>query len=129
MTSPVEVVRQFYKALGRGDISAVIASLGPELEWTEAESFPYYGGTWRSPREVVDNLLVPLARDWENFSVDVDDFVAEGERVVSFGTYTGTYRQTGRSMSAPFAHSWTVRGGRLSRFDMYTDTAKVLAAL
>ncbi len=32
-------------------------------------------------------------------------------------------------MSARFAHLWTVRDGRVSRFSMYTDTAKVLEAL
>ena len=78
---------------------------------------------------MIDNLLLPLARDWEEFSAEVDDFVAQDDRVVSFGSYAGTYRQTGRSMSAPFVHVWTVRDGRLSRFNIYTDTAKVLEAL
>ena len=32
-------------------------------------------------------------------------------------------------MSSPFAHLWTARDGRLSRFAQYTDTAKVLEAL
>lgn len=129
MTTPVELVQTFYTALGRGDIPAVLAVLAPDLEWTEAERFPYYGGTWRSPQAVVDNLLLPLARDWEDFVARVDNFVAQDDRVVAFGTYSGTYRQTGRSMSAPFAHSWTARDGGLSRFTMYTDTAKVLEAL
>ena len=129
MNDPAKLVQRFYAALGRGDIPAVLTVLDPHVEWTEAERFPYYGGTWHSPQAVVDNLLLPLSRDWQDFSVKVDDFVAQDDRVVSFGTYSGTYRQTGRSMSAPFAHSWTVRDGRLSRFDMYTDTAKVLEAL
>jgi ketosteroid isomerase-like protein len=32
-------------------------------------------------------------------------------------------------MKAAFAHVWTVRDERLARFDMYTDTAKVLQAV
>jgi len=49
--------------------------------------------------------------------------------VVSLGGYSGRFKATGRSMTAPFAHVWKVRDGRLARFDMYTDTAKVLEAI
>lgn len=129
MTTPIDTVRGFYDALGRGDVPGVLALLHSELEWTEAERFPYYGGTWRSPREILDKLFVPLARDWDGFSAKAHDFIAQGERVVSLGVYAGTFKRTGRSMTAPFAHVWTVRDGRIAKFDMHTDTAKVLDAL
>ena len=57
------------------------------------------------------------------------EFIAEGDRVVALGTYSGTFKKTGRSFSAAFAHVWTVRGDKLARFDMHTDTAKVLEAM
>ena len=49
--------------------------------------------------------------------------------MVSLGTYSGTFKKTGRLLSAAFAHVWTVRGDKLARFDMHTDTAKVLEAM
>ena len=128
MTTPIELVQKFYAALGTGDIPTIFTVLDLDLEWTEAERFPYYGGTWNSPQAVIDNLLLPISRDWEDFSAKVDDFIAQDNRVVAFGTYSGTYRQTGQSMSAPFAHLWAARG-QLSHFVQYTDTAKVLEAL
>lgn len=129
MIKPVDVVRRFYDALGRGDVSGVLALLDERIEWTEAERFPYYGGTWHGPQAVLENLLVPLSHDWTDFSAKAIEFVAEGERVVSLGRYSGTFKETGRSFSAAFAHVWTVRGDKLVRFDMHTDTAKVLEAL
>jgi hypothetical protein len=129
MTAPVDTVRRFYDALGRRDVSAVLSLLDPQVEWTEAERFPYYGGTWHGPQAVLDNLLVPLSGDWDGFSVQANELIAEGERVVTLGTYSGTFKKTGRSFSAAFAHVWTVRGDRLARFDMHTDTAKVLEAV
>jgi ketosteroid isomerase-like protein len=129
MTTSVDTVLRFYDALERGDVPAVLALMDRQIEWTEAERFPYYSGTWRGPGAVLSNLLAPLSRDWEGFSARADDFITDGERVVSLGTYTGTYRKTGRSFSASFAHIWTVRGDKLTRFQMYTDTAKVLEAL
>jgi len=129
MTAPVDTVRRFYDALGVSDVPAILALLDAQVQWTEAERFPYYGGTWRGPEAVLDNLLVPLSRDWEGFSVTAHEFIAEGDRVVSLGTYSGTFRKTGRSFSAAFAHVWTVRGDKLARFDMHTDTANVLEAV
>ena len=129
MTTPVTIVRRFYDALGRGDVPAVLSLLDAQVEWTEAESFPYYSGTWRNRQAVLDNVLKPLAADWAGFSAKAHEFIAEGDRVVALGTYSGTFKKTGRSFSAAFAHVWTVRGDRLASFNMHTDTAKVLEAV
>lgn len=66
--SPLETVKSFYDSPGRGDVGAVVELLADPLEWTEAEGFPYFAGTWTSPQAVVDGLLVPLGRDWDGFS-------------------------------------------------------------
>jgi uncharacterized protein len=129
MTMPVEVVRRFYDALASGDIPTVLSALDAEIEWTEAERFPYYGGTWHGPQAVQQNLFVPLSRDWQDFSVHVHDYIVDGNRVVTLGAYSGTYRKTDRTFSADFAHVWEIRRNKLARFNMYTDTAKVLEAI
>ena len=127
--NPVDTVRLFYAALGRGDVPGVLALLDANVEWTEAERFPYYSGTWHGPQAVLDNLLKRLAQDWEPFSARAHEFIAEGRRVVTLGVYEGTYKHSGKSMTAPFAHAWTVQDGKLASFRMYTDTAKVLEAM
>ena len=129
MNTAIDIVHGFYDALGRGDVPGVLDRLHDRLEWTEAERFPYYSGTWRSPQEVIDKLLVPITRDWDGFSAKPHEFIADGDRVVALGVYSGTSKATGKSMTSPFAHVWTVRDGRLASFNMYTDTAKVLEAL
>lgn len=65
MSKPAELARASYAAVSRGDVPEVIGLLHPDLHWTEAEGFPYYSGTWRTPQEVVDKLLVRLMRDWD----------------------------------------------------------------
>jgi ketosteroid isomerase-like protein len=129
MSNPIELVKSFYAALGRGDVSSVLATLHDDVEWTEAERFPYYTGTWHSSQAVFDKLLVPVSRDSEGFSATPHDLIVNGERVVSLGTYSGTFKTTGKSMTAPFAHVWTVRGDRIARFVMYVDTMKVREAM
>lgn len=128
MADPLAVVQEFYRAMAAGQIERVVALLSPDLQWEEAERFPYYGGLWKGPQAVVENLFIPLARDWEGFSVTPHEFVCNEEHVVSFGLYNGKFRATGLSISAPFAHRWLVRGERLVKFKQYTDTAKILEA-
>lgn len=129
MTNQIDLVRAFYTRLAQGDVPGLLALLHPELEWTEAEGFPYYSGTWRQPEDVLTKLIVPLMRDWDNFSAVANDFIAEGDRVVSLGAYGGINKATGKAMRAPFAHVWRVADGKLQRFDMYADTLLVAKAI
>jgi uncharacterized protein len=129
MSTPLDTVRNFYASFARGDVPAALGLLDREIEWTEAERFPYYAGTWRGPDAIVKGLFEPLGRDWSGFAVNGRQFLTEGDQMVAFGDYTGTYKATGRSMQAAFAHHWTVRDGKLVRFVQHTDTAKVLEAV
>jgi len=129
MTTPADLVRAFYAAIAAGDVPGLMDLLHPDLAWTEAQGFPYYSGTWRHPADVVEKLVVPLMRDWTDFSAVADDFVIDGNRVVSIGAYAGIHKGTGKAMRAPFAHVWQIAGGKLQRFDMYTDTLLIAQAM
>lgn len=125
MSDPITTVKAFYDAVASGDVPGVVKVLHPDLAWTEAEGFPYYSGTWRNPQDVVEKLLMPLMRDWADFSATPHDFIAQGDRVVTLGTYRGIFKATGKAMRAPFAHVWQIADGKLQQFDMYTDTLLV----
>jgi len=126
---PIDAVKSFYDALGRGDASAALSMLDDAIQWTEAESFPYHSGTWTGPQAVLENLLAPLGNDWNGFSAKPDSFVVDGSVVVVFGTYTGMFKATGKNLLAPFAHRWEVTNGKATNFRQYTDTALVQAVI
>jgi uncharacterized protein len=67
--------------------------------------------------------------DWNSFAVNAEQFVTEGDQVISLGRYVGTNKGTGRSVTAAFAHHWTVRADKIVRFIQYTDRAKILEAV
>lgn len=74
-------------------------------------------------------MLVPLGSEWSKFTVTPEQFISEGDIVVSLGQYAGTYRATGREFRAPCAHVWTVRDDRIKNFRQFTDTAIVREAI
>jgi ketosteroid isomerase-like protein len=116
-------VKLFYSLLSAGNSSAALQLFDPQIEWTEAERTPYFAGTMTGTDAVIKGLLLPLARDFDDFTTTPSDFVTERDRVVSFGRYKGIRKNSGRLMSAPFVHLWTVSNGRLCRFVQFTDSA------
>jgi ketosteroid isomerase-like protein len=126
--SNLDSVRGVYDAFARGDIPAVLGFLSPDVEWTEAEGFPY-GGTYTGPDAVLSGVFMRLGAEWEGFAAVPDEFVDGGDTVVALGKYGGTYRATGKSLRADFAHVWKVRDGRAVRFVQYVDTLIVQRAL
>lgn len=126
--SNLEIVQAAYEAFGRGDVPAVLEILDPEIEWTEAEGFPY-GGTYHGPEEVLEGVFARLGSEWEGFRAVPESYVDGGSTVVALGEYSGTYRETGRAFRAPFAHVWTLEDGKAVEFRQFTDTALVREAL
>ncbi len=119
---PVAVVRGVYDAFARGDMAGFFALLAPEMVWNEALGHPY-GGRYVGADEIVRNVLAPLGAQWENFTAVNEGFVAEGDTVVSLGTYRGTYKATGKRVEAPYATVWKVKDGKVLSLHQHTDTA------
>ena len=117
-----ETVRSVYAAFARGDIAAVLAVLSPDVRWTEAEGGPY-GGLSVGPEAVLQNVFMKLGGEWNGYAAVPGEFVAEGDTVVALGEYSGTYKATGKSFRAPFAHVWKFRDGKAVSFWQHTDTA------
>jgi ketosteroid isomerase-like protein len=118
----VELTRGVYAGFAAGDIGKIVALLAPDVHWTEALGGPY-GGVSIGPDAVVQNVFMKIGTEWDNYQAVPQEFVATGDTVVALGTYSGTYRQTGKSFTAPFAHVWKYRDGKVASFEQITDTA------
>lgn len=120
-----EIVRRLYDAFAKGDVPAVLGAFDENISWTEAEGF-MYGGTYNGPNAVLENVFMRLGTEWEGFAAVPDKIVdgADGN-VISTGTYSGKFLATGNSMNVPFAHSWELNDGKITKFTQYTDTAVI----
>lgn len=117
-----ELLRSTYEAFGRGDIPAVIGVLDENIVWNAPAVLPHAMAV--NGRDDVGKFFQNLASTWEEFSLEVDDLVASGDRVCAIGRAGGTLK--GEQASYGFVHAWTVRDGVLVRFDEYVDPSPEL---
>ena len=128
MSDNTTTISGVYAAFARGDVPAVLGALAPDVEWTEAEGFPY-GGTYVGPEAVLHGVFMKLGTEWDGYAAVPQEFVASGDTVVALGEYRGTYKATGKSFRAPFVHVWKLGKNGVKTFRQHTDTAVVQRAL
>ncbi len=121
------VVQEMYRALSRGDLAAVREIFHPEIEWIQNAGFPG-GGRQVGADAVLHGVFLRFAADWIGWQANVQQWLDAGETIVALGEYGGTFKATGKSTNAAFAHVYDVRDGRIVRFRQYADTAKVCEA-
>ena len=126
--SNLEKIKAVYAAFAKGDITTVLEVMSADIEWTEAEGFPY-GGTYHGPKAVLEGVLMRLGTEWHGFAAVPHEFVDGGDTIVSLGKYSGTFKATNKSFQAEFAHVWKFREGKAVRFVQYVDTLLVHRAL
>jgi uncharacterized protein len=128
MTAPIDIVKSFYDALGRGDAPAALGLLSPDMEWSVVSGWPYKP-TGRGPQSVAEGVLMPVLKEWRNYALHGSDmFAADDNRVVSMGVMTGVHTVTGKQLEAAYVHVWQVRNGQIVRMRQTVDTARVVEA-
>jgi ketosteroid isomerase-like protein len=128
MSTNLDLVRATYEGSSDENGRNLLAVLAPDVEWTEAEGFPY-AGTYVGPEAIVAGVFRRLATEWTGYRADVHTYLEDGDRVAAFGVYSGTYNATGKSMRAAFAHLYELKGGKIMRMMQYVDSHVVQQAL
>jgi ketosteroid isomerase-like protein len=83
------------------------------------------GGHIRGKDDVA-GFFQNLGSIWEGLNIEVEDFVASGDRVCVIGKGSGAVN--GTQTGYGFVHAWTVRDGAAVKFDEYADPAPDLYA-
>jgi ketosteroid isomerase-like protein len=127
----VQLLKGLYDAFGKGDIPAVLGLMSPDIRWHEAESNPYRpsGEPWVGPDTILQSLFMRMGAEWDGFTIHTGSFHGAGDSVIVEGRYSGTYKPTGKTIDVQVCHVWDVKGGKVTRFQQYADTAKLQAAM
>jgi len=128
MGANLDLIRATYQGSSDENGRNLLAVLAPDTAWTEAEGFPY-AGTYVGSQAIVAGVFRRLATEWTGYRADVHTYLEDGDRIAAFGVYSGTYKATGKSMRAAFAHLYQVRHGKILSMMQYVDTHLVQQAL
>lgn len=120
------LVRSAYAAFAAGDIPAVLAMLAPDMDWYTPDTVSF-GGRCSGPAGV-GQFFSRLAENFVELSVEPETFVQSGDTVIVRGVHRGR-TAADVAFELPWVHVWTVRGGAMTSFTEYLDTARLNAAL
>jgi ketosteroid isomerase-like protein len=126
----LQAVQSVYAAFGRRDISALMEALTDDVEWFlpgPPDVLPFAG--MRLGREQVLEFfaVVEATLTFEQF--EPREFLAQGDKVVVLGHSRDRMRSTGRVVENEWAAVFTLRDGKIARYQVYEDTAAFVSAL
>ena len=99
-----------------------------DISWTEAKGFPY-AGTYIGLEEITRNVFSRLGSEWIDYKFTPEDYIAEGDNVVAYGTYSGVYKKTDKAIKARVAHLWKFKNGKIISFEQFVDSQIINAAM
>ncbi|MFZ3004209.1 MAG: nuclear transport factor 2 family protein [Undibacterium umbellatum] len=102
--------------------------LAKDASWTEAKGFPY-AGTYIGFADIQKNVFYRLATEWLDYKFTVEDYVASGDKVVAYGTYSGTHKASQKHFTARVAHLWQLKDDKIIRFEQFVDSHSVVDAI
>jgi uncharacterized protein len=123
----VEILKEAYEALNRGEIEGALGVLEPDAEWHEHSDLPE-AGVYRS-RDAIRTFLLGYLESWEEFHQETEELIDSGDRVAVFLRTAVKGKGSGIEVEGCYAHLWTMRGGRGVRVDAYADPSGAREAL
>jgi ketosteroid isomerase-like protein len=94
---------------------------------SKRKRLPYYSGTHNRSGSVADFFQKTNANVGIE-AVEPREFVAEADRVLVIGWSRGRVKSTGRMFQNHSVAAFTIRGGKIARFEEYADTQALAAA-
>lgn len=119
-----QTIQAAYDNFAKGDVPAFLALLDPNIEWNEAENFiyasekPYIGAD-----AIVKGVFEPIGTEWEYWKIsNLQLNELTNGMVLATGRYQAKNKKSGKNLDAQMAHIWTLKNGKVTKFQQYTDT-------
>ena len=126
------IVRQWWKALERGDIPTVVNSLADDMVWEVMGMDELMPITIFRSKEVVARDLLPIFSqmyDVKNLEFDITNMIAEGSTVAMEFTINAILLNGRAYKNVKYVAVVKVDNGKIKSMREYADGLKVKAAL
>ena len=123
----VQVVKDFFAAIGSGDKQDLLALSAEDIEWIiPGEDWPLAGT--HCGHAGLENLLQKANETVETSFPEPPEFVAQEDRVLVIGFAKGRIKATKRTFEDRWVFAIAVRNGKLTNVREYIDTQALARA-
>jgi ketosteroid isomerase-like protein len=123
----VQIVKDFFAALGRRDKQGLLALSAEDIEWiVPGDGWPLAGT--HSGHAGLESLLQKANETVETSYPEPPEFVAQGDRVMVVGFARGRIKATNRTFEDHWVFAITVRNGKVTNIREYIDTQALARA-
>jgi uncharacterized protein len=123
----VQVVKDFFAAMGSGDKQALLALVAEDIEWIiPGEDWPL-AGTHRGHAGLAATLR-KASEEVEMTYPKPPEFVAQGDRVLAIGVAVGKIKATDKPFEDHWVFDITLQNGQLRSVREYIDTQALARA-
>jgi uncharacterized protein len=123
----VQIVKDFFAAMGSGDKQGLLALTAEDIEWIIPGEDWALAGTHRGHAGLAD-LLQKASATVETSFPEPPEFVAQGDRVLVIGSATGKIKATNKPFKDAWVFAITVRSGKVANIREYIDTQALARA-
>jgi ketosteroid isomerase-like protein len=124
----VEIVRAAYRAFNSGDAERLLGLVASDIE-IQASGLMLDQGTYEGHEGVVA-YRENLREVWgDSLHIHVEDFIEEGDNVVVMARTSARGKSSGAEVDIPLAHVWTIRAGKIIRFQPFANREEALETL
>ena len=127
----VSKVKRLYDSFKRREVHSIMDMFADNavMHGPAPSGVVPWGGTYNG-RSGVAQFFKTLGESLEPQQFDLNDFIAQDNKVVVLGYQKGHAKPTGRPYEIEFVHVWTIRDdGKFIEFRVYNDTASLVEAL
>jgi ketosteroid isomerase-like protein len=123
----VQVVKDFFAAMGGGDKQRLLTLVAEDIEWIiPGEDWPL-AGTHRGHAGLA-GVLQKASETVETSFPAPPEYVAQGDQVLMIGSAIGRIKATNKTFKDDWVFAITVQNGKITKIREYIDTQALARA-
>lgn len=124
MSTATEILKQFFAAINRNDMQAVLRDFDPQIVRIEPEGFPT-AGTYRGIPEVQEHVRKGRG-SWAEGTCEPEKFLENGDKVVVYLHARVRLKDSTEWIDGRFADGFVFRNGKIVEYRSFGERSEAL---
>ena len=124
MSTEIEALHQFFAAINRNDMQAIIKDFDPQIVRVEPEGFPT-SGTYRGIAQVQEHIAKGRGT-WAEGTCEPEEFLTQGDKVIVYLHVRVRLKDTTDWIDGRFADGFTFRAGKIIQYVTFGERREAL---